>query len=719
MDVSVQYYGALVKSFFKERYSFQLIQNVNQFLLFLIFVFFVCFFAPSTGHGQIERSVNTGNYGLPNIISLPTAYRLPEGEIVINQQIHKSLARSGISFQALPRLGLSFRYTGHGIGGGEAYGRVNHDRSFDAHISILEESNYLPAISVGLRDFIGTGWYTSEYIVGSKSFRNFELSVGLGFGRLAGKNTISNPFAIFNKKFENREKNNEGVGGTFGTLNWYQGNASPFYGISYIYSNQLRFSLEYSPDLMERESSYMSVKSPLNFGMSYQINNYLDVSAQFLHGSQFSLSASVKTNPNRPPLKGGKDLAPVPMRKRNFGHVKHTVNQEQIIKKVLDVDGFEIHYLGFSDNSARIDVTNTKFRSTAQAVGRISSTLQRFTSDSIKTATISFRKLDLQVASYTVDLEKIANEQFNPVSYSKDSKSILAIDAKPKSKVTNEQNFSWGLGPYIAHRLFNPDLPLSMETGLELKGSYKLFPGLRLSGELRKSVLTNLTDNQRRSNSTLHRVHSDWPLYDFAGQDGHIHTLKISYLKNISSNIYARAHAGWLEPFFAGVGGEILFKPAVSPIALGIDVHYVQKRDYQMMFNLRDYKTTLGHVSLYYDAGGIFEVEINAGRYLAGDWGATTTISRKFGNGWEVGGYATLTDVPFDVFGEGSFDKAIYVSVPLDWIISSPNKTQRRLTLRPITRDGGAQLASSRKLYRFIEKSQNSQFKREFGRLWK
>ena len=518
---------------------------------------------------------------------------------------------------------------------------------------------------------------------------------------LPGKNTISNPFAIFNKKFENREKNNEGVGGTFGTLNWYQGNASPFYGISYIYSNQLRFSLEYSPDLMERESSYMSVKSPLNFGMSYQINNYLDVSAQFLHGSQFSLSASVKTNPNRPPLKGGKDLAPVPMRKRNFGHVKHTVNQEQIIKKVLDVDGFEIHYLGFSDNSARIDVTNTKFRSTAQAVGRISSTLQRFTSDSIKTATISFRKLDLQVASYTVDLEKIANEQFNPVSYSKDSKSILAIDAKPKSKVTNEQNFSWGLGPYIAHRLFNPDLPLSMETGLELKGSYKLFPGLRLSGELRKSVLTNLTDNQRRSNSTLHRVHSDWPLYDFAGQDGHIHTLKISYLKNISSNIYARAHAGWLEPFFAGVGGEILFKPAVSPIALGIDVHYVQKRDYQMMFNLRDYKTTLGHVSLYYDAGGIFEVEINAGRYLAGDWGATTTISRKFGNGWEVGGYATLTDVPFDVFGEGSFDKAIYVSVPLDWIISSPNKTQRRLTLRPITRDGGAQLASSRKLYRF------------------
>ena len=73
--------------------------------------------------------------------------------------------------------------------------------------------------------------------------------------------------------------------------------------------------------------------------------------------------------------------------------------------------------------------------------------------------------------------------------------------------------------------------------------------------------------------------------------------------------------------------------------------------------------------------------------------GATTTISRKFGSGWEVGGYTTLTDVPFSTFGEGSFDKAIFVSIPIDWITSTPTQAQRTLTLRPITRDGGAQLA--------------------------
>ena len=249
----------------------------------------------------------------------------------------------------------------------------------------------------------------------------------------------------------------------------------------------------------------------------------------------------------------------------------------------------------------------------------------------------------------------------------------------------------WGVGPYITHRLFNPDLPLSLETGVEIEAGYKIATGLKISGTLRKSILTNLTDNKRRSNSVLPRVHSDWPLYDFAGQNGHINALTLSYFSNLGRGLYGRAHVGLLEPFFAGIGGEILYKPAQWPVGVGMDIHRVRKRDYDMKFDLLDYETTIGHINFYYDAGGMFDIELNAGRYLAGDWGATTTISRSFGSGWEVGGYATLTDVPFDTFGEGSFNKAIFV-YSYRLITSSPNKTKRRLTLRPITRDGGANL---------------------------
>ena len=138
-----------------------------------------------------------------------------------------------------------------------------------------------------------------------------------------------------------------------------------------------------------------------------------------------------------------------------------------------------------------------------------------------------------------------------------------------------------------------------------------------------------------------------------------------------------------------------------------------------MLFGFKNYETTTGHLSLYYDAGGMFDIEINAGKYLAKDWGVTTNISRRFSNGWEVGGYATFTDVPFATFGEGSFDKGIYVTIPIDWIIGAPDQSKRAFAIRPITRDGGARLASARSLYRYIKDVQGAQFTREYGRTWK
>ena len=417
------------------------------------------------------------------------------------------------------------------------------------------------------------------------------------------------------------------------------------------------------------------------------------------------------------------ELAPVPMRLRNESSPTVRQSNEPIIKKVLEADRFEVHYLKFENDEVSIAVTNTKFRSTAQALGRLASTLQRFTSDYIKFANISFYSRGLKTATYRVNLDKITKEQFDPISQKGISPSIVTFNADTHAEIKNTQRFTWGVGPYFAHRLFNPDLPLSMETGIEVQASYKVVNNVKFSGSVRKSVLTNLTDNKRRSNSLLPRVHSDWPLYDFAGQSGHIHSLSLSYVKDLAPGLYGRAHAGLLEPFFAGIGGEILYKPIEWPVAFGIDLHHVWKRGYEMKFDLADvsneYETTVGHLSLYYDAGGMFEIELNAGKYLAADWGMTTTVSRKFGSGWEVGGYATLTDVPFATFGEGSFDKAIYVSIPIDWIISSPNRTKRRLTLRPITRDGGAQLSSARQLYREIENFQSANVKRESGRLWK
>ena len=390
----------------------------------LLIIILTSFHLPNRAKSD-PRRVTSSNFGLPGIVDLPTALRFPDGELVVTQQLHKSMARSGISFQALPRVGVSFRYTGHGIDGGEAYGRINHDRSFDAHISVLDEGTYIPAISLGLRDFIGTGWYSSEYIVGTKSIGNLELTAGLGFGRLAGRNTFSNPLGVFSSKFDRRKGNNWGKGGTLGTINWFQGDTSAFYGIQYHISDKISLLAEYTPDLMSPESSYLEVKSPWNFGASYQLNDYVNLSTQYLHGSQVSVTAHVSINPDRPPLLGGKELAPVPMRLRGADALPVNFSDEATIRKVLAVDGFQIKNLEFSNDNVSIIVQNTKFRSTAQAVGRVASTLQRFTADNFRFANISFYSNDLVAATFRVDLEKITAEQFRPSVSSEDNPSII------------------------------------------------------------------------------------------------------------------------------------------------------------------------------------------------------------------------------------------------------------------------------------------------------
>ena len=111
--------------------------------------------------------------------------------------------------------------------------------------------------------------------------------------------------------------------------------------------------------------------------------------------------------------------------------------------------------------------------------------------------------------------------------------------------------------------------------------------------------------------------------------------------------------------------------------------------------------------------------QLDAGRYLAGDWGATIALDREFGNGWKVGAFATLTDVPFDTFGEGSFDKGIRITVPVSWLLGEPSKSSVNTTIRPILRDGGARLGVRGRLYERVRPVQKPALQDGWGRFWR
>ena len=144
------------------------------------------------------------SYGTIGLIDMPTAASDSDGRLTLSQSGFDGDRRTSLTAQILPRLSASFRYSAHGRNGNEAGGYSNHDRSFDLRFRAVDEGQYMPAFAIGLNDFIGTGWYTGEYVVGTKNIGPVEVTAGLGFGRLATFGEFDSPLGQIDERFKTR-----------------------------------------------------------------------------------------------------------------------------------------------------------------------------------------------------------------------------------------------------------------------------------------------------------------------------------------------------------------------------------------------------------------------------------------------------------------------------------------------------------------------------------
>jgi len=64
-----------------------------------------------------------------------------------------------------------------------------------------------------------------------------------------------------------------------------------------------------------------------------------------------------------------------------------------------------------------------------------------------------------------------------------------------------------------------------------------------------------------------------------------------------------------------------------------------------------------------------------------------------------MGAYATKTNVSAQDFGEGSFDKGIYFSIPFDIMLPRSNRSRATFVWNPLIRDGGAMMGRKYALY--------------------
>ena len=686
-----------------------------------------CFIPQANAESRIAQPPAIhSQYGGIGLLKTRTARMAEDSTLAATISWNDQQQRYGLTFQAAPWLEATFSYTGFERGDFLVARGGTFDRQFDIKAKLWDEGIYLPQVAVGLQDFLGTGLSSGEYIVASKRFGPLDLSFGVGWGRLGSRGDLPNPVAEVKSSFGTRGNSNRGGGQV--NFNFFRGeDVGIFGGLSYQTPIEgLQFIAEYDSDdnALVRDRN----DNPFNFGLVYNLSPGIQLTGSYLGLEDINLQASfsavvgepirdepVGTPPplffvreNIPAPGGGRDQLIAPVAPPVFTPIESdNIKLGDTLQTELKREGLDLLSSEIGSDKMRIRISNPRYRSTSKAVGRAARVLSRFAPAEIETFQVVIVVRSLEIAELKLGrslMEASAREighSVAPPSFGfayivPGSEPVLApirtYDSYPK--------FDWSFGPDVNYSAFDPDDPLRGELRAKADASVELAPGLSFNASASTEIIGNIDDATRASNSVLPRVRSEGNRYNQETDIG-IFKLNAEYLFNPAPNVYGKVSAGLLEQMFGGFGGELLYRPSNSRLAFGGELYYVKQRDFDTLFSFQDYEVLTGHASVYYDTPyAHWNVAVHAGRYLAGDLGATLELSRRFPNGWEVGAFATLTDVPFNEFGEGSFDKGLTLSIPIDWGLARDTKSTANLRLRPLQRDGGQRLNPGSRLFR-------------------
>ena len=444
--------------------------------------------------------------------------------------------------------------------------------------------------------------------------------------------------------------------------------------------------------------------------------------AYLLGGTHVGIQASMTLNPRRAPYPSGLEKAPAPVRPRVApsadpegwaGVWASAPTAQPAIQKALGdalaKEGQTLESMVLTANRAEVRIRNNRYIQHAEAVGRTARLMTRALPPSVETFVITSVESGMPTSSLTMrraDVERLENTEAGQIAAA-----AVMTDADPRPA------------------------GLVQSPGIAPRFSWQLRPGLVVKGTLRQRVFGNadqkapgdrtadeylaMSDDEiAADNNGVYRVRSDGRMY--SGNKGlRIPDLTLNWYARPTDTVYTRVTVGLLENMYGGVSTEALWKPVNSRLALGAEINRVRKRDYRDNFEFLDYETTTGHLSAYYEFGGGFTGQLDVGRYLAGDDGATVTLTREFASGWEIGAYATKTDLSADEFGEGSFDKGVTIRVPLSFAVGTPSKRTVGGTISSLNRDGGQKVRVDGRLYDTIRDSHSTRMYDGWGRFWR
>jgi len=634
------------------------------------------------------------DYGTTGLIDIPTARFDADGTFATAASTDERHKQFSITYQATPWLQGTFRYTGFN----EFF---YWDRNYEFKARLWEEELYLPQVAVGIRDMVGTGVFGSEYIVGSKRFGSTDVTLGLGWGRLAGKGSFGNPLREINDRFGVRDQYT-GRGGELSYGQFFSGEeVGVFGGISRKFESlPITAMLEYNPDQYDWDvgGGGKRPKEPWSTGITWHAVPGVDLRLSLQHRDEIGIGFRSYFDSKTEPVRRDPDIF-ISSYYLSPSNLPPQINKASWYDRLLyDVERSGLLLvegtLSANGNHAKLVVGNTSYSLWSDAIGRHTALADLHLPATVKSIHFVVEEGGHRSATVVVPRPSVSFTD-NPRTLIDQVRILsgrtLDMPQHRTGFVTGQINNN--LNIRTKFQLFDPDDPARYQVYADVSSEY----ALTNHWAVRSSIAINLDQNfdesnRQESDSVLPKVRTDVVKYLTKGDSG-LEKLIVEGRDTIGRSLHYRTYAGYLETMFAGAGGEVLYWPHKSRVAFGASAAYVKQRDYDRGFGLLDYSVLTGHVSAYWATPFYnYDVAVHAGQYLAKDLGATFEARRTFRNGWQVGVWASLTDVPFEEFGEGSFDKGFYFQVPLDGVFGTRTRGNFATRMRPIQRDGGQRL---------------------------
>jgi hypothetical protein len=254
--------------------------------------------AVASGALAQQRTQDTRDtYGEVGLLDMPSAHMADDGTLDLTAADLGKTQRYALSFQMLPWLETSFRYSHIPDWMGQP---SYYDRSLGLKIRLLREAQDGLDASLGVRDLLGTGVYGAEYLAFSKHIGDFDFIAGLGWGRLAGDDTMPNPFGYLSTSFKDRKPPPGDDTVDIGQL-FHGPKTGVFGGVAWLTPiDHLQLIAEYSSDKYTTEGASpggLKVRSPVNVGLSYSPIGVVSVTGGWMYGSTYGVTVSLSGTP--------------------------------------------------------------------------------------------------------------------------------------------------------------------------------------------------------------------------------------------------------------------------------------------------------------------------------------------------------------------------------------------------------------------------------------